>query len=105
MKAPIAILSLLHQQPGREGSPSRQFHGEPVLAWALKRLSHATRVGASVVLCWDDQAEAAGAIAIPAGATLACKGPPAFAGTGGQHFGRSSLVGRLARRAVGRVHL
>ena len=53
----VAVVSMLHQ-PAERNSGTRTFRGKPVLEATLQRLAAAGRVGAAVVLCWDDQAEA-----------------------------------------------
>jgi hypothetical protein len=63
-----AILSMLHEPSG--GSAVRQFRGEPVLSWTLRRLNDASGIDDAVILCWDDQtieATAAGAKVVSAG--------------------------------------
>ncbi|MCS7035009.1 MAG: radical SAM protein, partial [Phycisphaerae bacterium] len=53
MKA-VAILSMLHEPPGRN-SATRQFLDRAVLAWTLLRLQQCTRLNGCQVLCWQDQ--------------------------------------------------
>jgi hypothetical protein len=56
-------MSLLHEGPSPANSAGRWFRDRSVLAWTLGRLRGATKVGRVVVLCWEDQAEAVGAVA------------------------------------------
>ncbi|QOV88980.1 hypothetical protein IPV69_22570 [Humisphaera borealis] len=74
----LTLVSLLHER-ATENSATRQFRGEPVLAWTLRRVRRCDAVGAIALLCWDDQApavrpiaEAAGAEVISQGARQAC---------------------------------
>ena len=46
----VAVLSMLHESADRN-SATRAFRGAPVLAWTLKRLASADRVGGVAVLC------------------------------------------------------
>ncbi|HEY1922196.1 MAG TPA: radical SAM protein [Tepidisphaeraceae bacterium] len=57
-----AVLSMLHE-PAALNSASRRFRGEATLAWTLFRLGRCQRVAQSIVLCWEDQAEAVAPIA------------------------------------------
>ncbi len=68
----LAVLSMLHEPS--VGSAVRLFRGRPVLRWALERLSRCEGLSAAVILCWDDQAEAA-AEAAGADALVLAKGP------------------------------
>lgn len=69
-----AILSLLHEGPDRH-SATRLFRGEPVLGWALRRLSMSRRLSSAAVLCWEDQLPAIAEIAEEIGAFVLAKGP------------------------------
>ena len=51
-----ALLSMLHEQPGRPDSSTRKFRGEAPVAWALYRLGRCKLISDSTVICWDDQA-------------------------------------------------
>lgn len=62
-----AVLSMLHEPAGRPGSATRRFRGEAPLAWTLFRLGQCAGVSKSVVLCWEDQAEAVAPIAAEQG--------------------------------------
>jgi spore coat polysaccharide biosynthesis protein SpsF (cytidylyltransferase family) len=53
----IAVASMLHESPDRPGSASRKFHGRPVLAWTLSRLSRCANLNQIAILCWQDQRE------------------------------------------------
>jgi hypothetical protein len=53
-----AVLSMLHEPPGRPDSATRRFRGEAPLAWTLYRLGRSRRIAESVVICWQDQADA-----------------------------------------------
>ena len=55
MSVSLAILSLLHQPPGRSNSATRLFRNSPVLGWTLRRLAACKSLAAIVVLCWSDQ--------------------------------------------------
>jgi hypothetical protein len=68
-----AILSMLHEPPG--GSASREFRGEPVLTWTLRRLSGASGIDRAAIVCWDDQAAAATTAAAESGAEVCSQGP------------------------------
>lgn len=68
-----AILSMLHESPA--GSAVRQFRGEPVLAWTLRRLCAASDLNGAAIVCWEDQAEAATAAAAESGAEVCSQGP------------------------------
>jgi len=57
-----AVLSMLHEPPS-PNSATRRFRGEAVMAWTLFRLGRCQRVSQSIVLCWEDQAEAIAPIA------------------------------------------
>jgi spiro-SPASM protein len=70
-----AVLSLLHQSPGRPSSASRLFRNEPVLAWTLRRLARSRGLAHRAILCWDDQLLAVQPIANAAGAFILSKGP------------------------------
>ncbi len=54
MRNVVAVLSMLHERADRN-SATRMFRGRPVAAWTLDRLSKATRVDATLILCWEDQ--------------------------------------------------
>jgi radical SAM protein with 4Fe4S-binding SPASM domain len=54
----VALLSMLHEPPGRPDSATRRFRGEAPLAWALYRLGRSKRIAESAVICWQDQAGA-----------------------------------------------
>jgi iron-sulfur cluster protein len=69
-----AILSMLHEPPARN-SATRLFRGRPVLGWTLGRLGRCRNVASSAVMCWADQAPAAGTAARGAGARVIVKGP------------------------------
>jgi hypothetical protein len=71
-----AVLSMLHESEDRN-SATRRFRGAPVLAWTLRRLARAERVGSMVVLCWEDQLAHVESIAGEGGANLLVKGPRA----------------------------
>jgi hypothetical protein len=45
---------MLHEG-SRADSARRQFRGEPVLAWTLRRISRCANLGATAILCWQDQ--------------------------------------------------
>ncbi len=75
--AVVAVVSMLHE-PADRHSATRRFRNRPVLDWTLRRLSAATGVTAAVVLCWDDQADAARAVPMIADREVAVvvpKGP------------------------------
>jgi hypothetical protein len=57
-----AVLSMLHEPLG-PNSATRRFRGEATLAWTLFRLGRCQRISQSIVLCWEDQAEAVAPIA------------------------------------------
>jgi Radical SAM superfamily/Iron-sulfur cluster-binding domain len=57
-----AVLSMLHEPLGAN-SATRRFRGEAALAWTLFRLGRCQRISQSIVLCWEDQAEAVEPIA------------------------------------------
>lgn len=75
MKQIAAVLSLLHQSPGRPGSASRLFRSEPVLTWTLRRLARSSGLAHRAILCWDDQVQTVQPIANAAGAFILSKGP------------------------------
>ena len=62
-----AVLSMLHEPARRPNSATRRFRGEAPLAWTLYRLGRCGRIEKSVVLCWEDQAEAVASIAAELG--------------------------------------
>ncbi|HEY8666502.1 MAG TPA: hypothetical protein VIL86_07555, partial [Tepidisphaeraceae bacterium] len=74
MKKVTAILSMLHEMPGRD-SASRLFRGEPVLSWTLERLARCQQLSSIAVLCWEDHLPAVEAIAGEKGAYVLAKGP------------------------------
>ncbi|MDB5299829.1 MAG: hypothetical protein JWO87_1492 [Phycisphaerales bacterium] len=74
MKNATAILSMLHEGHERN-SATRQFRGEPVLRWTLKRLARAKRVRSVAVLCWEDQLDEVAPLADAAQAFVLAKGP------------------------------
>jgi len=53
-----AVLSMLHEPQGRPDSATRRFRGEAPLAWTLYRLGRSRGIAESVVICWEDQADA-----------------------------------------------
>ncbi|MGE5612520.1 MAG: radical SAM protein, partial [Bacillota bacterium] len=75
MSTVTAVLSLLHQMPGRPNSATRLFRHEPVLAWTLRRLSLANRVQHRAILCWEDQLEAVKPIAAAQNCFILSKSP------------------------------
>ncbi|HEX4054671.1 MAG TPA: SPASM domain-containing protein [Tepidisphaeraceae bacterium] len=62
-----AVLSMLHEPAGQSGSATRRFRGEAPLAWTLFRLARCPAISKTVVLCWEDQAEAVAPIAAEQG--------------------------------------
>lgn len=56
----VAVVSMLHE-PGDVNSATRRFAGQPVLSHTVARLSACTLLDGFALLCWDDQANAAGA--------------------------------------------
>src|ERR1700722_5347276 len=72
MQQVTTILSMLHEPP--DGSAVREFRGEPVLRWTLRRLSRASGLNGATVLCWEDQAAAAA----ECGAEVSNQGPRQF---------------------------
>jgi hypothetical protein len=64
---------MLHEAQD-QNSATRRFHGQPVLAWALQRISRARRIGRCALLCWDDQARAVEAAAGDAGVLVMAQG-------------------------------
>lgn len=68
-----AILSMLHE-PAAGSSAARAFRGTPVLRWTLQRLSNATRVSSTTILCWDDQLNAVAPVAEEWGVRAIAKG-------------------------------
>jgi MoaA/NifB/PqqE/SkfB family radical SAM enzyme/2-C-methyl-D-erythritol 4-phosphate cytidylyltransferase len=72
----VAVVSMLHESADAN-SATRRFRGQPVLDWTLRRLAAAGRVTTSVVMCWDDQAdavEAVPAVAKRSGAAVLARG-------------------------------
>jgi len=69
-----AILSLLHEGPDRH-SATRLFRGDPVLQWALRRLSMSQKLSSAAILCWEDQLPEVKEIAEDVGAFVLAKGP------------------------------
>ncbi len=61
MRETLAILSMLHEPAA--GSAARLFRGKPVLRWTLDRLGASRRLRGMTILCWDEQAEGARAVA------------------------------------------
>lgn len=70
-----AILSLLHQPADGRNSATRQFRGEPVLAWTLRRLARAKGIAHCAILCWEDQVFAVRPIAAANNAFVLAKAP------------------------------
>ncbi|MGA3066696.1 MAG: hypothetical protein ABSF29_07595, partial [Tepidisphaeraceae bacterium] len=67
--AVIAVASMLHEPPGDgRNSAQRQFRGQPVLAWTLSRISRCANLGATAILCWQDQRPMVESIATDFGA-------------------------------------
>lgn len=75
MSTVTAVLSMLHQAPGRTNSATRLFRHEPVLAWTLRRLSFAKGVQHRAILCWENQLEAVKPIAAAQDCFILSKGP------------------------------
>ena len=53
-----AVLSMLHEAPDDYpglNSATRLFRANPVLHWTLERMSLASRIGSSAIICWEDQ--------------------------------------------------
>jgi hypothetical protein len=75
-----AVLSMLHEDAAVH-SGTREFRGEPVLAWTLRRLSASHRLSSMAVICWEDQLEPVEPIAAEFGACVLAKGPRAAMAT------------------------
>jgi hypothetical protein len=68
----VAMVSMLHENSDNN-SATRLLHGEPVLAWTLRRLQRVARIDGIAVLCWDDQQSTVNAVA--PGGTVFMQGP------------------------------
>ncbi len=73
MNAIVTILSMLHEGPDIH-SATRLFRGRPVLGWTLERLRQCRNRAELLVLCWDDQLQAAEAVAQEAAAQVITRG-------------------------------
>ncbi len=59
-----AVLSMLHEPAERDDSTARRFRGEAPLAWTLYRLGRCQRLAETAVVCWEDQIDSVGAVAL-----------------------------------------
>lgn len=77
MKRITAIISMLHEPVDRH-SALCQFRGEPVLTWTLRRLSGASTLTNTALLCWDDQADSVRKAIDWAPVQLCARGPRTY---------------------------
>lgn len=70
-----AVLSMLHEPFNGDDSAMRLFRERPVLWWTLERLKRSRHVGATAVLCWEDQLAGVEPIAEEQRAHVLAKGP------------------------------
>ncbi|HWB53952.1 MAG TPA: radical SAM protein, partial [Tepidisphaeraceae bacterium] len=73
MSEVVAIISMLHESVANH-SAIRQFRGQSVLAWTLRRLAKVQRISSAFILCWDDQSPRVAEVDRPACINIACKG-------------------------------
>lgn len=59
----VAMVSMLHEG-ATDNSATRLLHGEPALAWTIRRLQRAGKLGGIAIICWDDQEAAVNAAGV-----------------------------------------